>query len=368
MASCRPAGPAPTTTESTTTVSTATTQSAAARDINALLTDAQAEGTLTTIALPHDWCNYGGVIEGFKSKYGIDVTELAPDAGSAEALEAIRANQGSAGRQAPDVIDMWLSFGPEARAENLIAPYEVSDWNSLPSVAKDPDGYWYGGYYGALAFEVNSDVVETLPQTWQDLLDSQYSGQIALAGDPRVSNQAIFSVYAAALANGGSLDDARPGLDFFAQLSEIGNLSPAISESGTGASSGTSVTIRWTFDALANRNASADLPNIEVIVPVTGRLAGVYVQAISAYAPHPNAAKLWMEYLYSDEGQLLWLEGFCHPIRYDDLIARDAVPADLGAAMPDVSGASFPSLEQVTAATELITSNWDSVVGVDIGG
>ncbi len=43
----------------------------------------------------------------------------------------------------------------------------------------------------------------------------------------------------------------------------------------------------------------------------------MYVQAISAYAPHPNAAKLWMEYLYSDVGQNTWLNGYCNPIRYD---------------------------------------------------
>ena len=55
-------------------------------------------------------------------------------------------------------------------------------------------------------------------------------------------------------------------------------------------------------------------PDVEVVVPKTGVVAGVYVQAISAYAPHPNAAKLWMEYLYSDEGQIGWLKGYCHPI------------------------------------------------------
>ena len=48
-------------------------------------------------------------------------------------------------------------------------------------------------------------------------------------------------------------------------------------------------------------------------MPKTGRFAGVYVQAISAYAPHPNAAKLWMEYLYSDEGQLIWLQRLLPP-------------------------------------------------------
>ena len=333
-----------------------------------LIADAQAEGTLTTIALPHDWCNYGGVIEGFKAKYGLEVNELAPDAGSADELEAIRANQGSTGPQAPDVVDVGLAFGPEAKDEGLIQPYMVSTWDSIPEDAKDAEGYWYGDYYGVLAFEVNADVVENVPTQWSDLLDPQYEGQIALAGDPRVSNQAIFSVFAAALANGGSLDDAQAGLDFFAQLNESGNLVPVIAESGTVASGETPITIRWTYNALANRDANSDLADIQVVVPEDGRYAGVYVQAISAYAPHPNAAKLWMEYLYSDEGQTLWLEGYCNPIRYEDMLERGVIPDDLAAALPDSTGAVFPTLEQITAASELITTQWDTVVGANVGG
>ena len=90
------------------------------------------------------------------------------------------------------------------------------------------------------------------------------------------------------------------------------------------------------------------------------------MQAISAYAPHLNAAKLWMEYLYSDEGQNLWLNGYCHPIRYEDLIAHNMVPADALAKLPDVAGAVFPTLDQLSAAKKLITEGWDATVGADV--
>jgi putative spermidine/putrescine transport system substrate-binding protein len=267
-----------------------TTTGGAADPMQGLIDAAKAEGTLTTIALPHDWCNYGGVIEGFKAKYGLEVNELAPDAGSADEVEAIKANQGSTGPQAPDVIDVGLAFGPSAKDEGLLMPYKVATWDTIPADAKDADGYWYGDYYGVLAFEVNADVVTNIPQDWSDLLKPEYNGQIALAGDPRASNQAIFSVYAAALANGGSLDDAQAGLDFFAELAAAGNLVPVIAESGTVGTGETPITIRWTYNALANRDATAGNPPIEVVVPASGRFGGVYVQAISAYAPHPNAA------------------------------------------------------------------------------
>ncbi|HPG22680.1 MAG TPA: ABC transporter substrate-binding protein, partial [Amaricoccus sp.] len=100
-----------------------------------------------------------------------------------------------------------------------------------------------------------------------------------------------------------------------------------------------------------------------------GVVAGVYVQAISAFAPHPNAAKLWMEYLYSDEGQLGWLAGYCHPIRFNTLAAEGKVPQDLLDRLPPAAAyerAVFPTLEEQSAMKEVITGGWDSVVGANV--
>ncbi len=331
-----------------------------------LVAAAKAEGTLTTIALPHDWCNYGEAIDTFKSKYGLAVNELNPDGGSGDEVEAIKANKDNKGPQAPDVIDVGFSFGSSSKADGLLQPYKVATWDSIPAEAKDADGYWYGDYYGVMAFLVNTDVQPKVPQDWGDLADPAYKGQVALSGDPRVSNQAIQAVYASGLANGGSLDNAQPGLDFFAKLNQDGNIVPTISNNGLVAKGETPVRITWDYNGLAAIDSFAGNPKATLVIPKTGRFAGVYVQAISAYAPHPNAAKLWMEFLYSDEGQLIWMKGYCHPIREADLRARGVVPADLSAKLPDVSGAVFPTLDQLNAATELITKNWDSAVGADI--
>ena len=345
----------------------AATEAPAVDPMAELYEAAKAEGMLSTIALPHDWCNYGGVIDAFNAKYpGIEVNELNPDAGSADEIEAIKANKDNTGPQAPDVIDVGFSFGDSSKAEGLIQPYKVSTWDTIPDDAKDADGYWYGDYYGVLAFLVNTDVQPDVPQDWADLLDPKYNGQIALSGDPRTSNQAIQSVFAAALANGGSLDDAQPGLDYFADLNTAGNLIPLIANNGLVATGEIPVRITWDYNALAAIDTFEGNPKATVVVPATGRFAGVYVQAISAYAPHPNAAKLWMEFLYSDEGQLLWMEGYCHPIREADLRDRGVIPEELLAKLPDVTGAVFPSLDQLNAAKELITVNWDAAVGADV--
>jgi putative spermidine/putrescine transport system substrate-binding protein len=338
-------------------------------EMQALVDAAKAEGSVTTIALPHDWCNYGEVIQGFKDTYGLEVNELDPNAGSGDEIEAVKANRDNPGPQAPDVIDVGFGFGPQIVEEGVVQPYQVSTWDTIPDDAKDPDGYWYGDYYGVLALQVNTDVVTDVPQDWPDLLDPKYNGQVALAGDPRTSNQAIQSVYAAGLAYGGSLDDASAGLQFWADLVAAGNFVPVIADSGSFARGETPIIVQWDYLALANRDTLAGNPPVEIVIPSSGVFAGIYIQGISAYAPHPNAAKLWMEWLYSDEGQLLWLKGYCHPIRYNDLAARGVIPADLAAALPPAdlySQAVFPTVEQLSAARELITTQWDTVVGVDV--
>ena len=331
-----------------------------------LLAKAKTEGTLTTIALPHSWCNYGEALTTFATATGLTLNELLPDGGSGDEINAIKTNQGNTGPQAPDVIDVGLSFGPQAKTDGLIQAYKVSTWDSIPATAKDADGFWYGDYYGVLAFEVNTAVVKNVPADWSDLLKPEYKGQVALAGDPTVSNQAISGVWAAGIANGGSLDDAQKGLDFFKQLNDAGNFVPIISKTANVASGETPIRIAWTYNALGDKDTLAGNPPITVVVPKTGRFGGMYVQAISAYAPHPNAAKLWMEFLYSDQGQNLWLKGYCNPIRYDAMVTAGTVDAAAQAKLPDTKGASLPTLDQISKASDLITKNWATQVGATV--
>jgi putative spermidine/putrescine transport system substrate-binding protein len=334
-------------------------------DMTGLIAAAKAEGGLTTIALPRSWCGYGALLDGFTAKYGIPINNLNPDGSSQQELDAITANKANKGPAAPDVIDVGLSYGPKAVSEGLVAPYKVSTWADIADSAKDPAGNWYGDYYGVMSFEVNTAVVKTVPQDWSDLLTAG-KNTVSLAGDPTQSNQAVSAVWAAALANGGSVDNAQPGLDFFKKLNDAGIFVPVIGKTATVASGETPIRIAWTYNALADKDSLKGNPPITVVVPKTGRLGGMYVQAISAYAPHPNAAKLWMEYLYSDEGQLGWMNGYCSPIRYDAMVKANAIPADVAAKLPEASGAVLPTLDQITAANTLITKGWPTAVGITV--
>jgi putative spermidine/putrescine transport system substrate-binding protein len=336
--------------------------------MDALIAAAQKEGELNVITLPRDWCDYGDMMDNFSKKYGIKVNSLNPDGGSADEIQAIIDNKANKGPQAPDVIDVGPAYGPLAKGQNLLAPYKVANWSTIQG-PNDQDGYYYDDYSGVMVFEVNSDVVKSLPHTFKDLLDPKYKGQIALAGDPRASNQAAQSVYAAALANGGTLDNIQPGLDFFKQLNANGNLLPLIADSGPIAKGETPITFQWSWNAYANKDNFKGNPNIEIVYPTDVNWGGYYYQGISAYAPHPAAARLWEEYLYSDEGQLTWVKGYCAPARLADLTARNAISNDLKAKLPDpklLASSTVPSGDQLTKARAAVKDQWDSVVGLDI--
>jgi putative spermidine/putrescine transport system substrate-binding protein len=338
--------------------------------MDALVAAAKTEGQLTTIALPHDWANYGEMIETFKTKYGLTVNELNPDAGSADELEAIRANKDAKGPQAPDVIDIGVAHTVTAMNDGLIAKYKVATFDTIPM--KDPDGYWWAEYYGALVFEVIKGAVPT-PADWEDLLDPVYKGKVAMAGDVLKSNQSVQTVFASGISRLGknpeTMDDAMKaaelGLEYWKEMNAAGNFLPVIADQGKIALGETPLVMEWDYLALANRDALAGNPELEIVVPKTGVVAGPYAGGISAYAPHPYAARLWWEFVMSDEGQLLYLKGYAHPIRFNDMAARGVIPADLAAKLPPPEGyanAYFPTVEILGATKTYITDNWRKVV------
>lgn len=337
-----------------------------------LVAAAKAEGQLTLIALPRDWGAYGVLIDRFKARYGLTVNELRPRAGSAVQIEAIKAGRGKTALQTPDIVDLGMSFASSAKEDGLLQPYKASTWDTIPEAAKDAQGYWCGGYYGVLAFEINADRVTEMPRDWADLAAPEYRNSVALAGNIS-SYQAVQSMFAAGLsaAKGNVEEAADQGLKFFADLNRKGNFVPIIGDANSVADGRTPILIRWDYLGLGDRDRLKGTTRIEVIRPRTAVVAGVYVQAISAYAPHPNAARLWMEYLYSDEAQLAWLKGHCYPIRFADLVRNGMVPIEFRGRPQqpsheghDVDHPIFPTLKDQEKAKDIITNGWDDIVGV----
>jgi putative spermidine/putrescine transport system substrate-binding protein len=222
-----------------------------------------------------------------------------------------------------------------------------------------------GDYWGAVSIGYNQALVSTPPKTFKDLLKSDYKGKVAMNGSPLTSNSAVSVVIAASIANGGSVNDVGPGIDFFANLKKSGNFIPVQTTPQTVASGQTPISLDWDYNNLAYVK---EFPAARwgVTVPSDGVYGGAYAQAINATAPHPYAARLWEEFLYSDQGQILWLKGFAHPARFNDLAARKVLPKSLLAALPSASlyaKVKFASIAQQTKAKAKIATDWPSKVG-----
>jgi len=315
--------------------------------------------------MPHDWANWGEIIQTLKDRYGIVFNELNPDAGSADELEAIRANKNSKGPQAPDCIDIGIGYTKTAKEEGLLAKYKVATWDTIP--IKDPDGYWFAEYYGVLTFEVIKDPSIPVPQDWPDLLKPEYKGKVAMAGDVLKSNESVMTVFASGLsrANGDIKAAPQAGLEFWKEMNEKGNFIPVIADQGRIAAGETPVTVEWDYLALGNRDALNGNPDLEVVVPKTGVVASPYSGGISAYAPHPYAARLWWEFVMSDEGQNMLLKGYAHPIRFNDMVKRGVVPQEMLDKLPPAEAyekAVFPTVEELDEIKAYITENWRKVV------
>jgi len=244
----------------------------------------------------------------------------------------------------------------------------VLTWNEIPADTKHADGFYYGDYYGVTSFAANRSIVKNMPQTWADLMKPEYKGMVALNGNPLSAGAAIGAVFAAALANGGSYDNVLPGVEFFAKLAAAGNFSPSKAGAASLVAGQTPITIDWDYLSLGYKQANASKVQIDVVVPKEAKPFGnYYCQAISAYAPHPNTAKLWMEYVYSDEGQLAFLGGFAHPIRFEALVAAGKVPQAVMDTLPPAEsykGIKFASLEQADKAKAVIADAWPRLVKV----
>jgi putative spermidine/putrescine transport system substrate-binding protein len=230
---------------------------------------------------------------------------------------------------------------------------------------KDTRGYWWGDYYGVISIGYNQNIIKTPPKSFKDLLNSDYRGKVALNGSPLTSNSAVAGVFAAALANGGSLSNVQPGIDFFAQLKKVGNWLPIGGTPQTVASGQTPIVIDWDY---LNIGYGPEFPAArwKVTIPSDGAYGGYYCQAIAATAPHPWAARLWEEHIMSDTGQIMFLQGYAHPARFNDLVKRGKVPKSLLAKLPDAklyASVKFASLGQITKAKATIASQWADKVG-----
>lgn len=330
--------------------------------MDALVKAAKKEGTLQAIALPRDWANYGALIDGFQKKYGIKVEVENPDGASQDEINAVTSRKGQ--DRAPDVLDLGSSFALSAAQQGLLAPYKVAGFADIPEGQKDAQGRWFNDYGGYISIGCDAKRVKTCPTTFADLLKPQYKGQVALNGNPTKSGSAFGGVWATSLASGGSFDDIQPGLDFFAKLKKNGNYTPVESTPATVEKGETPISIDWDYlnAGYAEEFKKKGL-DWKVSVPSDGKFSQYYSQAINKDAPHPAAARLWQEYLYSAEGQNLWLKGYARPALMTAMEKAGTLDKTAAAKLPEVSGTpAFPTEAQQSKAKTVLGQGWGKAV------
>jgi putative spermidine/putrescine transport system substrate-binding protein len=292
--------------------------------MDGLVAAAKKEGALNVIALPPDWANYGEAIKGFTAKYGIPITSDQPDGSSAPTRS--RPPSGSRARaRRPDVFDLGAAVA--MANTDKFAPYKVATWDDIPDDLKDANGLWVNDYGGYMSVGYDSAKVPA-PTSVADLLKADYKGKVALNGNPTKAGAAFAGVQMVSIGQGGTAADIAKGVDFFKSAQGAGNFLPVDptrppSSPARHPSSSTGTT------STPVRGQAADL---EGHGAQGGRRRGLLLPGDQRRRPEPGGRGLWQEYLYSDEGQNLWLKGGARPVRFEAM--KTAGTLDAAAQLP----------------------------------
>lgn len=321
-----------------------------------LIKAAQSEGELNVIALPDDWSNWGVIMRAFQDKYGITINSMNPEASSAEEIKAAKDLKGQS--NAPDVFDV----GPAVAiaSTDYFAPYKVEAWDSIPAENKQADGLYVNDYTGIMSIGYDSTKVPE-PTSVQDLLKPEFKGKVALNGDPTQAGAAFAAIGWVTLQEGGNLNNFGTGIDFFRELKKAGNFLPLDANSATVASGETPVVIDWNYLNIANKKQNA---NFKTVVFPENAYGSYYNQAINKDAPHPAAARLWQEYVYSPEAQNEFLKAGALPILAKSMLDNgtiDKAALEAAGGLPD--SIQTATQEQTKQANELLAKEWSSVSG-----
>ena len=325
-----------------------------------LVAAAKAEGAVNLIAVPREWAGSGEIIDLFEKTYGIAVTSSLPQLDSFGELTILRTWAGDP--RFPDVVEMSPAAMSAAVGEGLIEPFRPPSAEGGAPQFRDPEGYWVAPYAGFLALAVNSARVKTPVTGWSDLRQPEFADTVVLRGDPRVSGVGTAAVTAVALAQGGSLDDVGPGIDYFADLWKRGNLRNGIATTNELRYGTAPVVIDWNYNIAAfNANLIDENAAYRLVYPDDGDCGMVYANGLTVGAPHPCAGRLWIDFLQTPQVGLLRAKAGAVPPMvarlYDDpslsVRERELLPPPEA-----LDRLTFPTSDQSDAIDAQINGQW----------
>ena len=320
------------------------------------------EGQLNVIALPHYWANYGEMISGFAKAYGVKVDEANPEGSSQEEIDAAVTLKGT--NRSPDVFDIGLAVAVKYLGTGTFAPYKVKSWKYLQGAAAvSANGEVTPNYTGTMTIGYSGSL-GTITKL-NDLLDPKFKGKIALNGDPLGSSAAMNGIFMINKALGGTFDDVTKGVAFFKKLKDAGNFINVNPTEATIASGQTPVVIdNGYIQANVVKQMAAAGQVWKTFTPAS--VGSTYNSAISAWAPHPACARLWMEYTLGETGANVFATGGATPTLWVWLVKTRRASAE-GVASIGKSKvvAEAATAAQTAAARAYLKTAWPEAVGAN---
>jgi putative spermidine/putrescine transport system substrate-binding protein len=258
---------------------------------------------------PPEWADWATMLKSIKADLGLEVPHDNKNSG--QTLSTLIADKA---RPVADIAYYGVTFGIKAKESGVTEAYKPKFFNEIPAGLKDADGHWFTIHYGTIGFFVNVDALRgvPVPKSWKDLLNPKYSGLVGYL-DPTSAAVGYAGATAANLALGGTLDNWRPGIEYFKALKKNRPIVP-LQTSYARVLSG-EIPIMFDYDFNTLRAKYKDKCNCVFVVPAEGTIALPYVMSLVKNGPHPENAKKVLDYLMSDKGQAIWANAFLRPIR-----------------------------------------------------
>jgi putative spermidine/putrescine transport system substrate-binding protein len=297
-------------------------------------------GTVIAYNAPDAWANYKAVRTAFIDDSGITVPSDTKNSG--QALSAIQAEKD---HPQADTGYWGITYGIQAAEDGLLQAYKPKGWDDVDPALKDAGGMWTAVHYGTVAFLVNTDALgdTPVPKSWADLLKPEYKDKVFYA-DPAAAAIGYFSAAAVNLAMGGTADNWKPALDYFAKLAENGAKHPVNTTPSKIASGEYAILIDADFNGYIQKYDN-NAP-VETVIPSDGTIRVPYTIGLVKDDPNPDGAKKWIDFLLSDKGQALFAQAFVHPV-------RGSIPADVQAKMrPESDYASTKDVDYTALAAQ----------------
>lgn len=179
--------------------------------------------------------------------------------------------------------------------KKLLMKYTPAGTDVLPAGFKDKDGYYFGlrATVNAITYNTKGLTAAEAPKTWKDLLDPKWKGKMVTA-HPGYSG--VIATHVLALVH-------LYGWDYFKQLAQnrLMLVQSAADPSGVVASGERLVAVDG-GDYSAYQLKKKGSP-IEIVYPKEGVPLVVSPTAITAFAPHPNAARLFTDFTFTRDLQ-----------------------------------------------------------------